>query len=85
MNGGFYVSMIREAGTKAQRVALLAGPFDTHDEALALVDRATNLAFEVDPWSGFDAFGTVRMKDEYRKPGVLNARLGIATRGEANV
>lgn len=65
--GGYYVSLKRD-----RRVALLLGPFDTHAEALERVGEAFRKAGEVDPWAAFDAVGTVRMRDGYRAPGVLN-------------
>jgi len=70
--GNYYVSV-----KDGQRVGLLAGPFKTHAEALAMADRAKAKANEVNPWSAFMAFGTLRMKDDYDKPGVLNALLGL--------
>jgi hypothetical protein len=71
----FYVSMIREG--RVQRVALLAGPFPEHDAALAMVEPARKLAYEADPRSHWDLFGTVGRESDGRK-GVLNARLGLA-------
>jgi hypothetical protein len=71
MAKNFYVSIRR-----GKRTGLLAGPFTTHDEALALVDKASSLARDVDPWADFDAFGTMSIEN-YDKPGVLNTRLGL--------
>jgi hypothetical protein len=73
--GNYYVSIVRNAGSPGQRLGLLAGPFPQHQTALDLVDRARGLAENVDPWAAFDAFGTVRMADDYTQPGVLNAQL----------
>lgn len=70
--GSYYVSI-----KDGQKFGLLAGPFKTHAEALAMVDRAAAIAKEVDPWSAFAAFGTVRMAETYTKPGVLNEKLGL--------
>jgi len=53
----YYVSMIRSA---AQR-ALLDGPFDTHEAALAAVPAARRWASERDAWTDFDAFGTCQI------------------------
>lgn len=72
----YYVTMIRDPG-KNQRVARLAGPFDTHEEALSHVDAAKEHAYEVDPRSAFDAFGTSCIESDNHKPGVLNEHLGI--------
>ena len=50
----YYVTLIRDD----KRVAWLAGPYATHEQALALVDRAWLKACEVDPRCHFDARGT---------------------------
>jgi len=49
----FYASVI-----DGDRKALLLGPYNTHEEAQANVERAKALAEEVDPWAYFYAFGT---------------------------
>ena len=69
--GGYYVSLKRD-----RRVGLLLGPFETHAEALAHARDAFAKACDVDPWAAFDAVGTVRMRDGYDRPGVLNGLLG---------
>lgn len=69
----YYVSLVR-----GSRTALLAGPFETHAEALAMVDRATALANEVDPRSHFDPFGTVSLpRYPWNPKGKLNLQLGV--------
>lgn len=68
----YYVSVI-----DGPRFGLLAGPFSTHVEACAWVDRAREEAYRVDPRSWFYAFGTVAMRPGYRKPGRLNDLLGL--------
>jgi len=69
----FYVSLIRD-----KRVALLAGPFATHTEALAAVDRAADAAYTIDPWSHFDLRGTCSLPRSDANPiGKLNAILGV--------
>jgi len=69
----YYVSMIR-----GKRTALLAGPYDTHAEALANVEPARREASRVDPWSDFDAFGTCSLPREADNPrGVLNNALKV--------
>lgn len=70
--GNYYVS-VRDG----ERLGLLAGPFKSHQSALDLVDCATLMARMADPFSAFYSFGTVCMKPEYTKPGILNTRLGI--------
>ena len=54
---GYYVT-VREA----KRVGFLAGPYDTHVEALSRVDEAARRAKEADAWADFYAFGTTRVK-----------------------
>lgn len=72
MNRDFYVTMIRDG----RRVAYLAGPFATHDQALGLVDQAKRLATDIDQWACFDAFGTASMPHAASNPiGKLNRRL----------
>ena len=67
----FYVSVLN-----GPRLALLAGPFQTHEEALAMVDQARETAQRIDPWAWFYAFGTVKMMTGHQ-PGVLNKDLGL--------
>lgn len=69
----FYVTMIRDG-----KAAYLAGPFDNHEEAKGHVEPARNEAWDVDPWSEFDSFGTASVVADRHPPGVLNERLGIA-------
>ena len=70
---GFYVTLQRD-----RRIAWLAGPFATHDEAIAMVDTARRAASEVDPWTDFDAVGTSSIRSVDPLPqGKLNAMLGI--------
>lgn len=66
----FFVSMIRDS-----RTALLAGPFATHEAALASVESACKEANRVDPWSDFDAFGTCSLVAPSGRKGVLNSAL----------
>jgi|HubBroStandDraft_6_1064221.scaffolds.fasta_scaffold808273_3 hypothetical protein len=67
----YYVTMRR-----AQRTAWLAGPFQTHAEALALVDTTRREAAAVDPWTHFDAFGTASLvRDPGNPVGKLNGRI----------
>lgn len=76
MAKNYYVSIIRNGGTPHRKVGLLAGPFTAHEDALAMVDAARSAAQDADPWAAFDAFGTCGVEN-YDKPGVLNARLGL--------
>lgn len=70
----FFVTIIRD-----KRVGWLAGPFDTHGEAESMVGRARAEAEKIDPFSHFDLFGTAHRIARSHRPGVLNARLGLAT------
>lgn len=72
---GFYYASVHDAG----KVGLLAGPFPTHPEALAMVDAARSKANEVNDRACFYAYGTLRCERD-AGPGVLNDLLGI-TRG----
>ena len=63
----YYVSA-KDAGSHW----LMAGPYRTHAEALADVDRARNIADEHDGRAWFYAWGTCRMKDGTDRPGNLN-------------
>lgn len=69
---GFYVSVID--GT---RKGLLLGPYDTHEAALANVDRAKAEAEAVDPFAHFYAFGTSRLAGNHLPAGRLNDRLHL--------
>lgn len=68
----YFVSIVR-----GDRRGLLAGPFATHTEALAMVDAARAEAQRVDPWADFDSFGTCSLPAGSGKRGVLNERLTI--------
>jgi len=69
---GYYVT-VSDAG----RVGFLAGPYDTHVEALAKVDEAAERAEGADPWAHFYAFGTTRVKATFtlRRGGVAFGRM----------
>lgn len=64
--GPYYVSALRDV-----RTALVSGPYPDHAAALAHVEKARAVAEKHDPRAVFDAFGTVRIKEEYDKPGML--------------
>ena len=66
-NSNFYVSAID--GPKA---ILLSGPYKTHAEAVANVDKFYRLAIELDSAAAFISFGTVAMSAKHKKPGVLD-------------
>ena len=72
----YYVSLIH-----GSRTALLAGPFATHAEALALVQDAAAEAERIDPRAWFDAHGTCSLPRASCNPaGKLNAALGAVPR-----
>lgn len=73
---GFYVSVID--GTRS---ALVAGPFDTHAEALARVQPERDRWYDIDPKSHWYAWGTARVRDDK-----IPAQLGgaIPEQEEAN-
>ena len=68
--GNFYVSVIDD-----QKWTLVYGPFKTHREALENVTKAKDKAYQLDPKSFWYAWGTVKMKLSYDKPGILNKYL----------
>jgi hypothetical protein len=64
----FYVSVV-----DGERFNFLAGPFDTHAEALAQVEPTRSRAEEVDPRACWYSFGTARAPAGYTAPGLLDA------------
>ena len=70
-DGRYYVSC-QDAG----QFWIMAGPYQTHADALAHVDKALNIANEIDGRAWFMSWGTCHMKDDYTKPGKLN-QLGL--------
>lgn len=72
-SGGYYVSAV-----DGPQFWLMAGPYNTHAEALADVKRVRDICVERDSTGRavWKAWGTLRMKDETRKPGKLN-ELGL--------
>jgi hypothetical protein len=69
--GGYYVSCI-DAG----ELYLMAGPYPTERLARDDKDKALEIAHKIDGRAWFMAWGTIRRKDRYRKPGRLN-QLGL--------
>lgn len=69
----YYVTMLR-----GKRVAWLLGPYETHTEALSMVQAAKRKASELDPWSDFDSFGTASVpRWPWNPQGKLNSYLGV--------
>jgi hypothetical protein len=59
----YYVT-VRDAG----RTGWLLGPYKTHKQALAQVDRGHDLACEADRWACFYAYGTASLPAEVEQP-----------------
>ena len=64
IGGGYYVSV-----KDGRKFGLLAGPYETHSEAIAKIRAARDIPCHRDPWAWFYHYGTVRMKGSYREPG----------------
>jgi hypothetical protein len=76
----YYVSL-RRATSQGTQTALLAGPFTTHTEALAMVRRAADEAERTDPRTFWDPIGTCSLPRDASNPyGKLNQRLGVLPR-----
>lgn len=77
----YYVSLRREASGGKYHTSLLAGPFETHTEAIAMVYRAKEEAYIVDMRTHWDAHGTCSLPRAAANPsGKLNERLGVVPR-----
>lgn len=66
-SGNYYVTAI-----DGREWWAMAGPYKTHAEALALVDRALTIADKHDGRAWFMAWGTARLPEDYTTPGILN-------------
>lgn len=72
----YYVSMIRDS-----KYSLMAGPFATHEEALAMVEPVRVEAYRLDSFTHFDMFGTCSKPfSPDNKPGWLNTYVGATPR-----
>ena len=70
---GYYVTALLNGGTANQRTAWLAGPFDTHRAAIAMVPAVRYLAqLTDDPRMAFAAFGTAKRTGETLPAGRLD-------------
>jgi hypothetical protein len=70
-----------------QRSGLLAGPFDTREQADDMVDPTRAEAEKIDPMAHFMEFGTVSARSIHgvgTPYGRLNAKLGLPTAPEGN-
>lgn len=61
-----------------QGVAILAGPYETHEEALDALPKAKSLSLDAIAEAAFASFGTTRIAG-YEKPGQFNDQI---TEGE---
>jgi hypothetical protein len=77
--GLYYVSVQNDLHpARGRQTQLLAGPFDTHDEALGHVPMARQLAEQLDPKAAWYAFGTVKVETKNAPTvGILNQRLHL--------
>ncbi len=73
IQGKFYVSVVDGPDYR-----FLAGPYDTHAEALAMVESARRLAVQYDPKAHFYAYGTAKAPAGYDKPGIFALKLAGA-------
>lgn len=72
--GNYYVSVRRDDG----QTRLLRGPFrNDHAGALAAVQAASAEAERLDPKAVWYSYGTVRMPEDFERPGILDT---LATR-----
>lgn len=71
MQIGFYVTMKR-----AERVAWLAGPYGSKEEAESHVREASDKAIKIDPRAHWDAFGVTRVE----RDGDVPLPLGVLTK-----
>lgn len=72
----YYVTVRRD-----MRTIFLAGPFNTHAEALAMAKVVRAEAIRVNSWTVFEVFGTVSLSHRPRNPlGILNTPLGIVAK-----
>jgi hypothetical protein len=69
---GFYVTVFN-----GRQRGWLLGPYPTHGEALANIDRGAREAPEVDPRAAFYFYGTARVVADILPVGRLNARIGL--------
>lgn len=58
------------------KVAMIAGPFKTKEEAKLMLDPARDLGCKVDPKAWFYNWGTCKRVNGYRQ-GILNRQLNI--------
>lgn len=70
-NECYYVSCV-----DGNKLALLAGPFREHKDALSMVDKVKEKGQELDKKAIFYGFGTVKMANGYRE-GNLNKYFNI--------
>lgn len=65
--GPYYVSVIRGNNDHT----LVSGPYPLHQDALDRVNKSRIVSERHDPRAAWYAFGTVRMREAFDGPGVL--------------
>ena len=55
------------------RYTVLAGPYQTNKEALAMMDKVRRVAYRINPMTVFYTFDACRLIG-YNKPGLFNRR-----------
>ena len=77
---GLYYVTVQRTVRDGVKTGWLAGPLDSHAAVLALVEQVRDLAYQADPATHWDQFGTARLRlDNPNAPvGVLNAALGLS-------
>jgi hypothetical protein len=69
----FYVSIV-----DGPRFNVLAGPYETHAEALRHVPAVSGWAERVNPRvAAFASFGTVAMEHSFTRPGLANQHMNV--------
>lgn len=67
----YYVSIV-----DGEKFALMAGPFQNHQEAIDMVEKAQDKGNQLDSRAWFYGWGTVKMANGYYE-GRLNKELGV--------
>jgi len=70
--GDYFVSF-QPLGSR--KYGLVLGPYQTHAQALAMVETGKELANRVDAQAGFYGFGTCRLPENSGRVGQLNGLL----------
>jgi hypothetical protein len=71
---GYYVT-VQDSRAGKLRTRWAAGPYATHEEALAVVEPARKAASTADPWTDFLAWGTSKLEAASLPAGPMNVLL----------